>query len=202
MSFWKDLGKKVAGSAPLLGSALGGPAGGALGTLIAGAFGGDPDDPEQLLQKVSADPQAAVKLREIELAHKERLEEIAMQRAVNLEAEDTKRIQAVNETMRGEAKSEHWAQWAWRPTCGFALALGFILLICLVGWASVLAINENRHELFGVIPQIVGAFTTLFGAMAAVVGVTAWHRGQEKRIKAGDDPRSQLVHGLVKKLGG
>lgn len=200
--FWSKLGGWVADAAPLLGGAIGGPGGAALGGMIASAFGGDPNDPEDLMSKVQADPQAAVKLREIELHHKARLEEIAVQRAINLEAEDTKRIQAVNETMRAEAKSEHWMQWAWRPTCGFSLALGFVLLVVLIGWMSLSAISENRPELFSHIPGIVSAFTLLFGSMAAVVGVTAWHRGQEKRIKAGDDQSSPIVNALVKKLGG
>jgi hypothetical protein len=31
------------------------------------------------------------------------------------------------------------------------------------------------------IPQLVGAFATLFAIPGAILGVTAWHRGKEKR---------------------
>jgi hypothetical protein len=199
--FWSKLGGWVADKAPLLGGALGGPGGAALGGLIAATFGGDPNDPEQLLAHVQADPQAAVKLREIELKHKERFEELAVQRALGLAAEDTKRIEAVNETMRAESQSERWPQYSWRPACGFALAIGFLLLIAIVGWVAVVAVAENRPALFAAIPELVGAFLGLFGSMAAVVGVTAWHRGQQKRERA-VVPRAAVVRDLlVKKLG-
>ena len=36
---WSDVGGEVAKYAPLLGTALGGPAGGAIGALVAKAFG-------------------------------------------------------------------------------------------------------------------------------------------------------------------
>lgn len=101
---WKDLGKKVAQAAPLLGGALGGPGGAAIGGLIASAFGGDPNDPEALAAKIQNDPQSAIKLREIETRHKERLEELALDRhKADLDAE-TKRHEASQETIRAEAE--------------------------------------------------------------------------------------------------
>jgi hypothetical protein len=31
-------------------------------------------------------------------------------------------LETINATMREEAKSEHWAQWAWRPVIGFTFS--------------------------------------------------------------------------------
>ena len=56
--------------------------------------------------------------------------EVALSQAV-LQAEATI-MASINATMQAEAKSEHWAQWAWRPAFGFTgaatLANNYILL--------------------------------------------------------------------------
>lgn len=61
-----DLGKAVAKFAPALGAMLPLPGGAAIGTAIAQIFGGDVKDPEGLAWKISQDPEAAIKLAEIE----------------------------------------------------------------------------------------------------------------------------------------
>lgn len=72
---WKEIGAKVSLVAPSLGAALGGPAGAAVGALVAAAFG-TRATPDAVSAAVSADPDAAVKLREIELRHAETLAEL------------------------------------------------------------------------------------------------------------------------------
>lgn len=75
-----DLGKTIAGFAPLLGSVVGGPAGGAIGSVIASVFGVE-DKPDQIAQAIKNDPEAAIKLRKIELDNKTELERIKMEEA-------------------------------------------------------------------------------------------------------------------------
>lgn len=62
---WSDVGNKVVQFAPLLGTALGGPGGAAIGALVAKAFGSDAT-PESVLAAVESDPNAAVKLAQVE----------------------------------------------------------------------------------------------------------------------------------------
>jgi len=62
---WEDVGRAVAKAAPMLGTVLGGPAGGAIGSIVASAFGVE-DDPDAVAKAIEKDPQAAVKLRQIE----------------------------------------------------------------------------------------------------------------------------------------
>ncbi|AZU99657.1 hypothetical protein SBP1_gp065 [Vibrio virus vB_VspP_SBP1] len=69
---WKDLGKTVASAAPVLGGLLGGPVGTAAGTLIASVFGANPN-PEDVAAAIKNDPDALVRLKEIELNHKEEI---------------------------------------------------------------------------------------------------------------------------------
>lgn len=74
---WSKLGEKVAGFAPLLGTAIGGPAGGAIGSLVASAFGVE-NKPDKILQAIEADPEAAIKLKSIEIENKTELQRIAV----------------------------------------------------------------------------------------------------------------------------
>jgi len=81
---WSKVINFVKGAAPLLGTAIGGPvgtlAGGAI-SLIASTFGvEDAENPEAVYNAISADPDAVVKLKQIELNNKTELERIALQK--------------------------------------------------------------------------------------------------------------------------
>lgn len=75
---WKQVGNAaISVGAPLLGGALFGPAGAAVGSIIAGKLGISPEStPEQVMAAITGDPDAALKLREIETTHVERLQEL------------------------------------------------------------------------------------------------------------------------------
>lgn len=74
---WSDVKTLVGNAAPLLGTALAGPAGGVAGTLIAKALGVD-ETPEAVAAEIKRDPQALVKLREIESNERVKLQECAL----------------------------------------------------------------------------------------------------------------------------
>lgn len=74
---WKDIASAVGKTAPLLGTVLGGPAGAAVGSLVAAALG-TASTPDDVRAALAADPAAAVKLRELEMAHEVRLQELAL----------------------------------------------------------------------------------------------------------------------------
>ncbi|MDH3327106.1 MAG: hypothetical protein OEM38_10360 [Gammaproteobacteria bacterium] len=77
---WKDLGKSlVSQGASLLGGVLGGPAGAVAGKMVAGLFGTDPDSPEEAMNAIQADPDALSKLKEFEMRHKEKLQELQLE---------------------------------------------------------------------------------------------------------------------------
>jgi hypothetical protein len=100
---WQQLGKTVAKYAPLLGGALGGPGGAVLGQLVAGAFGVEAT-PQAIEQAITQDPQAALKLQEIQTRHKERLEELALERHKADLAAETARHGESQATIRHEAQ--------------------------------------------------------------------------------------------------
>ncbi len=85
---WKDIASVVGNVAPILGTALGGPAGGAVGGLIANLLGVD-NEADAVANAIKADPNIAVKLKEIEL-EAQRLHYEAIDKARQAELDELK----------------------------------------------------------------------------------------------------------------
>ena len=77
-------------------------------------------------------------------------------------------VKAVNDTMQAEAKSEHWMQWAWRPTFGFTGAGILINNYILLPYFIKLGIVQ------------IAVPSEVWLMLMAVLGVAAWSRGVEK----------------------
>lgn len=110
---WSDLGKKVADYAPLLGSALG-PVGAGVGALISSEFGTE-NTPDAIGAFLTGNPEAQVKLKEIELTHKGKLQQIKLE---TLQAELSDKSNA--RQAHGQSKM---------PAC---LSVGLTVLIALL----------------------------------------------------------------------
>lgn len=74
---WKDVAGVVGKAAPILGGILGGPAGAAVGGLVATALGTDAT-PDAVSAALLGDPNAAVKLKELEVNSKVQLQQLAV----------------------------------------------------------------------------------------------------------------------------
>jgi len=130
---WKDIASDVGKAAPLLGGLLGGPAGAAIGSIVSSALGTN-NDPGSVLASL-ANPDAAVKLKQIESDQALGLQKLAVTAEQNRLAAETAAAQAVNATMQAEAKSDHWPTYSWRPFVGFVFGttwLGVYLLLPLL----------------------------------------------------------------------
>lgn len=75
---WSDIAATVGKAAPMLGTVLGGPAGGAIGAIVSAALGVG-NSADEVAAAIAADPQAALKLREIELANQVQLQGLAFE---------------------------------------------------------------------------------------------------------------------------
>jgi len=196
---WKELGHTIADTAPMLGTLLGGPPGAAVGSLIAGVFGVKAE-PDKLSEAIKADPEAALKLRQIELDNKTELQKLTLQAETQKLAEDTKRIQAVNTTMQSEAQSKWWFSAAWRPFWGITSALAFMAIVGGIVYLSAVAIKKGDYQAITVIPQIIMSMAALFAIPGGILGVTAWHRGQMQRIQAGEVKGNGLSGALAERI--
>ena len=126
---WKDIGKKVAEAAPLLGNVLAGPVGGAAGSLIATIFGTEPD-PDAVMKKIEQDPQAYLKLKELELNHAAELERLALQaetaRLADVQSARSREIEVYELQESGIPTSMRWhGSWSSGSSCSPARSWPF-----------------------------------------------------------------------------
>lgn len=132
---WSDVGRTAARLAPALGTAILGPAGAAVGALVAAAYGVD-NTPDAVAQAIAADPNAAITLREIELRHAETIATLIMQDVQH-------------------ARESHTAS-------RMPAIITLLLAVMTIGAFSVLALVEipisNREAMVLITGQVLGAF--------------------------------------------
>jgi hypothetical protein len=171
---WTDIKGVVATSAPLLGTLLGGPAGGAVGALIASALGVG-DTPGEVASAIAVDPTIAVKLRQIEKERQIELQTLLVQAESHRLTQETAALVSVNQTMQVEAQSNHWPSYTWRPFIGFVFGVTFF------GVYFVLPLCKMP------VPAIP---TEAWLSIGAILGVASWFRG-----KAQADPTNPMPAG-------
>ncbi len=176
---WKDLATTVGRAAPMLGTLLGGPAGAAVGGLIASALGSG-STPDEVSQALVANPDAAVKLKQIETDRQTKLQELVVLAESNRLAAESKAIDAVNTTMRTEAAAEHWPTYSWRPFIGFAVGVNLIASTFLVvGVFMAMCLNwAGADKAVAALPAALGALAALVALASPILGIASWFRGK------------------------
>jgi hypothetical protein len=162
MMEWKDLAQTVGKFAPMLGTLIGGPAGATAGAIVASVLGVG-NTPDEVSQALTINPDAAVKLKQIEATRQVDLQTLVVQAESNRLAADTATIAAVNATMQAETQSEHWPSYSWRPFVGFIFGIMFL------GTYFVLPLMR--------LPVPVVPVEAWF-AIGGVLGVASWFRGK------------------------
>jgi len=178
MSFnFSDVGKLIAQSAPLLGGALAGPAGATIGSLIATKFGGDNAHPDTLRTLINADPQAAIKLKELELEHQLALERLMIQseqteQQICADDRASARLrEAEVDKTPVEQRDKTPARLAYLLTIGVLWALGCLLYF---------PVPPQNHELLCVfLPTLLPVW---IGAMAYYHGSSAGSRSKDRKL--------------------
>lgn len=131
-----------------------------LGDIFAGGAEGIFKGVSGIISQFKADPTVRAQL-EAELA------KAAMELDAKLMAAESAIVASVNATMQAEARSEHWAQWLWRPLVGFSfvvvVANNYVLMPYLQAWLTPVEIP-----------------TEVWYAWLSILGVTAGFRGLQK----------------------
>ena len=83
---WSDIKGVIGNIAPLVGTAIGGPAGTAIGSMVSNALGVD-NTPDAVAQALKTDPQAAIKLRQFEVENEADIREHAF-KVLDVELKD------------------------------------------------------------------------------------------------------------------
>lgn len=176
---WKDIASTVGKAAPMLGTLLGGPAGAAVGGLIASALGSG-SSPDDVSQALVTNPDAAVKLKQIEADRQAKLQELVVLAESNRLAAEAKAIDAVNATMRAEAAAEHWPTYSWRPFVGFAVGVNLIAsTLLVVGVFIAMCLNAaGADKAVAALPAALGALAALVALASPILGIASWYRGK------------------------
>lgn len=117
---------------------------------------------------------------EQQLAYDAKMAELRVQAEQNSMKFESELVQAVNQTMQAEAKSEHWLQWSWRPLNGYALAIGSLASVIGTLWLCYQAVVAKDPGALNALPTLVTSITMVLAIPGAVCGVTAWHRGMNQ----------------------
>ncbi|VVC76020.1 hypothetical protein AQUSIP_13210 [Aquicella siphonis] len=155
----KTLGQTVIKyGAPLLGTAIGGPAGTAIGQIVASEFGGDLNAPDDLANKIITDPNARVKLAEIESNQKVQLQNIAMQMAKNDLDAQTQQLQIAAQDTADARKNNVQSKSIMPEIISFLVITGMFGCIWLVSMYKQDSVDHDvLYMLFGSVSAAFGS---------------------------------------------
>jgi len=154
------LAHSVAKAAPLLGSALAGPQGAAVGQLIAAKFGGTWEQPDALQHLIQNDPEAQVKLKQIEMDHAVELQRLTSQAATQ-QLQDTLADRASARQREVTTASIPSNQRDRTPAVlAYLLTFGLFVVILALLWVPLP--GENAHVIWGLVSSLA---TVWVGAM-------------------------------------
>lgn len=135
---WSDIGNIIGKSAPVVGTLIGGPAGAAVGALVANVLGVR-NDPESVNAALATDPDAMVRIQELQVNAKVELQRIAAQ--VTMQVIQAEGAQYVAEAADRDSARKLAAQQPRdfvRPIITFIMLAGslFIVAAIILGLAT------------------------------------------------------------------
>jgi hypothetical protein len=152
---WKDTIAKVANAAPMIGSLLGAPgiAIGGIVKLVASALGVEPSE-EALEAEIRQNPEALLKLKEFEAAHRIELEKLALEaeriRLADVQSARDREIKIVQATGKRDYSME---------VLGWIITVGFFGILIV---RMCVTIEYTQLESIGQLTGgLIAAFTTV-----------------------------------------
>ncbi|ABL96817.1 hypothetical protein BcepF1.086 [Burkholderia phage BcepF1] len=159
---WKEVGQKIAGAAPLLGGLLGGPAGAAIGGIVAATLGSG-NDAVSVDAAIAANPDALLKLKELESAQATRFQELAVEAEKNRLAADTASFATEVDDRKNarDLAAKQDGDWL-RPT------LALLLMCAVIGIVVAIFLPSSRDILkdsvaVSMVSMVVGMILRDFG---------------------------------------
>lgn len=176
---WKDVAKIIGSAAPLVGSLVGGPAGTAIGAVVASALG-VAATPGAISKALIDDPDAAAKVQQIEATRQAELQALVVAAEANRLTADTAAIQSVNATMQTEAQADHWPTYSWRPAIGFAVAFNTTAaaLLVVVVYIAVVFGAPSATTAMTSLPMVLGALAAISATVMPILGIASYFRGK------------------------
>jgi len=150
---WSDVGRVVGNAAPTLGALLGGPAGGAVGALIASALGTS-SDPDAVNAALAADPSALAKVQELQINAKVQLQQLAVTAEMNrLQAEGAQYAAEVADRDSARKLAAAQPRDFIRPVVTMTVLLGSMVIVVAIfaGWAREILVDPTASLTVGTV---------------------------------------------------
>ena len=175
---WSKIKNIVAKAAPMLGTVLGGPLGGAAGSLIAAGLGVE-DSPEAVMQALSQDPAALAKVKEIESNNHVEIQRLITQTVIAKEEGWTERYKAMT-TADGHST---------RPKIALMMAWALLVPYIIIGCAMAYAVIEKQVDLANMWPTLLAYLAIPLGILNKYFGELRREQGQRLGV---NQPQSIL----------
>lgn len=173
---------------PWIGTALGGPLGGAAASFVGDKLGipsATVDTIKSVLGGMS--PEKLAELKQADNDFQLKMTQLGYDQLYRLEALETQAEQAgatdINKTMQLEASSEHWPTYTWRPAIGLAVAFNLLSSSLVVFVAYMF-----KPSLVSQLPGMLTAQAGLNAVAMPILGIASYFRG-----KAQADPAVQTI---------
>lgn len=159
---WKEIGGLVGKAAPMIGGLLGGPAGAAVGSVVAGVLGVE-DTPEAVSRELAKNPEAFVKLRQAEIDKEKEFAKLASE---DFRAELAGRVRH-REIDTGDIQDARGRDLGLKQAgyhnrrADIMIVVAFIAF-CFMAWM----INANEH----IKPEVLAIFNMAIGALLKMLG--------------------------------
>lgn len=150
---WSDIGTMVGKAAPMVGTLLGGPAGAAVGALVASALN-VPNDPNAVNAALSTNPDALVKVQELQLNAKVQLQQLAVTAEQNrLQAEGAQYAAEAADRDSARSLAAQQPRDLIRPSITILLILGAFAILAAVfgGYAESVLKDPTASGIAGIV---------------------------------------------------
>lgn len=150
---WSDIGSLVGKAAPLVGTLLGGPAGAAVGAMVANVLG-VPNDPESVNSALVGNPDAYARIAELQINANVELQRIDAQARLNeLQAEGAQYVAEAADRDSARRLAAQQPRDFIRPAITIMLVLGAvgIMVAVLGGWTAETLKDNNSNMMVGII---------------------------------------------------
>ena len=153
----------ISKGAPLIGAVLGTPAGAVIGQIVASAFGSTSDlnNPDDIINAINLDPDAKVKLLQIESDQKIELQKLLLQnqQMENQNVIDTLKANIQNTEDAREYNNKHSSSLYFSMVISFLVTVSFYACIY---WVAAYPQDSSDHD---VLYMLFGVAGTSFGAV-------------------------------------
>lgn len=188
---WSTLIKAIAKATPLLASVIPLPGASIISQVIASVFGGDADKPDELASLIEKDPNAAVKLAEIQSNMKIQLEQIAATNLLNQQIADKVRLDTemakIESDRLDRASAREQSKYSRMPAIiSFVVMVGFFILIFVLFLVPIKENSNTINILFMLFGTAASAFNSVIGFwIGSSVGANDVQLLYEKHLKTG-----------------